>query len=603
MSSPTLISALAEELARHADHCFGLMGNGNAHLIEHLSSRGVPYTAMRHEAGTVAAADAYHRVSGKLAIATTTYGAGFSNTATALAEAAQARIPVLVVVGEAPSSGVRPWDIDQEMFAAALGVRTYTLAPGGIAETVRRAVAHATRASRPAVIAIPYDLVTAPVDEPAPAIAAPPRSAATPQERYDLADPDLLAGLLAATLDSEAAQAAEAGLPVEDPTPSTALDQTVIAAAAAALASAERPLVLAGRGAWASGPGISDELGRLADALGALTATTALARGIFPRAEYDLGVTGGFGQEDAMTILHQADVVLVVGAGLNQFTMRFGELFGEGSTVIRIDRDPVAPPKTLHAIEYSLIQADASAAVRAVTVALAASPRTGPQWRDAVSGLEPGGALRVRDDGLGEHPDGLCADGRLDPRAVAARIGELLPDTSYITTDGGHFIGWSSMFWPVPSPERLIMVGTAYQTIGLGFPTVAGVSAAAPEGTVVLSTGDGGGLMALADLETAIRTAASCAIVVWNDGAYGAEVHLYGVMGLSQQPMLIPDIDFAGLAEVLGGTGVRVRSLADLDRLADWVREGSTGTIVLDCRISRSVVAPYQREIQRVNGL
>src|SRR5690606_14835925 len=91
-----------------ADHSFGLMGNGNAHLIEHLAQVGVPYTAVRHEAGTVAAADAYTRVSGRLAIATTTYGAGFTNTLTALAEAAQARTPMLVVVGDAPSAARAP---------------------------------------------------------------------------------------------------------------------------------------------------------------------------------------------------------------------------------------------------------------------------------------------------------------------------------------------------------------------------------------------------------------------------------------------------------------------------------------------------------------
>ncbi|QIM17489.1 hypothetical protein G7066_10535 [Leucobacter coleopterorum] len=92
-------------------------------------------------------------------------------------------------------------------------------------------------------------------------------------------------------------------------------------------------------------------------------------------------------------------------------------------------------------------------------------------------------------------------------------------------------------------------------------------------------------------------------IVVWNDGAYGAEVHLYGAMGLDETPMLIPDVDFAGMASALGALGITVRSLADLDALEEWVSSGSSGTILLDCRVSRSVVAEYQREIQRVNGV
>src|SRR5690606_2951287 len=108
-------------------------------------------------------------------------------------------------------------------------------------------------------------------------------------------------------------------------------------------------------------------------------------------------------------------------------------------------------------------------------------------WRELVAGLEADGELRRRDTGAG-RPDGLCSDGLLDPRAVASRLAELLPEDRYVTSDGGHFIGWANMFWPVSSPNRMIMVGTAYQTIGTGFSTVAGVAAAAPESTVVLTT-------------------------------------------------------------------------------------------------------------------
>ncbi|SJN08982.1 TPP-requiring enzyme co-localized with fatty acid metabolic genes [Leucobacter sp. 7(1)] len=588
--SATLTHTLATSLARHADHSFGLMGNGNAHLIESLAEAGVSYTAVRHEAGTVAAADAYSRVSGKLAIATTTYGAGFTNTLTALAEAAQARTPMLVVVGDAPSSGPRPWDVDQEMLAAALGVRTHMLTVTNIERTVERAVSYAQRFRRPVVLGIPYDLVTAPAVAP-----AQPESN-VPAGGIDLNDPAVLAALSASVADTAVPAPAT---PRSEPIAGLAAHQ--LEAAVLALLEAERPLILAGRGAHVSGA--AAELGRVADALGALTSSTALARGIFPEQQFDLGITGGFGQIPAMEVLHEADVVLVVGASLNQFTMRFGDLFSAGTTVIRIDSEQVSPPKSNHPITHLLLQGDARATLATMLGALEAAEPHSAGWRTRVAGLEAGGALRVRDTGADANAEGLCADGRLDPRAVAARIGELLPEDRHVTTDGGHFIGWANMYWPVASPERMIMVGTAYQTIGLGFPTVAGVAAAAPGTTAVLSTGDGGGLMALADLETAIRTSPSTVIVVWNDGAYGAEVHLYGVMGLDEGPMLIPDVDFAGVSAALGAQGVQVRTLADLDALGAWTAAGAQGTIVLDCRVSRSVVAEYQREIQRVNGL
>ncbi|MBN9197014.1 MAG: thiamine pyrophosphate-binding protein, partial [Microbacterium sp.] len=172
-------------------------------------------------------------------------------------------------------------------------------------------------------------------------------------------------------------------------------------------------------------------------------------------------------------------------------------------------------------------------------------------------------------------------------------------------SDGGHFVGWANMYWPVASPDRMIMIGTAYQSIGLGFPSVAGAAMARPESTVVLTTGDGGGLMALADLETAVRVAGGRGLaVVWNDGAYAAEINLYGLKGLAEGPMLIPEVDFAGLAAAVGAQGVVVRSIVDLDRLAAWTATPADERpfLLLDCRVSPRVIAPYQQEIIRVNS-
>ncbi len=586
----TLVGALASALVRHADHAFGLMGNGNAHLIDALTKLGMPFSEVRHEVATVASADAYTRITGKLAIATATYGAGYTNTLTALAEAAQARTPLLLVVGDAPSTGLRPWDIDQEMAAAALGVRTYSVGISDVDEIVDRAAAAALRRRGPVVIGIPYDLVTAEVPTPAHSV----------DQGIDLNDPSTMRDLAAATMPADSSPAKTVAATRASNRPATTATSTELTAAVQALVDAQRPVVLAGHGAWLSGA--AEELGAIADQLGAITASTALGRGIFPNQSFDLGITGGFGQEAAMRLIGEADVVLVVGASLNQFTMCFGELLGEGTTVIRVDLDQVSPPKTAHRIDYQLLRGDACAVLSDLLEGITASQHAPGTWREQVLGLEPGGALRALDHGP-ITAGGICADGKLDPRSVASRLADLLPEDRHVTTDGGHFIGWANMFWPVTSPERMIMVGTAYQSIGLGFSTVAGVAAAAPESTVVLSTGDGGGLMAIADLETTIRTAKSCVIVVWNDGAYGAEVHLYGKMGLDEAPMRIPDVNFAGIASALGATGVNVTALADLDALTVWREAGAQGTILLDCRISTSVVAPYQREIQKVNGL
>lgn len=81
---PSVSAHVATTLARHVKHVFGIMGNGNAYFLDAIErDTDAMFTALRHEAGAVVAADAYHRAGGGLAAATTTYGAGFTNTLTA----------------------------------------------------------------------------------------------------------------------------------------------------------------------------------------------------------------------------------------------------------------------------------------------------------------------------------------------------------------------------------------------------------------------------------------------------------------------------------------------------------------------------------------
>ncbi len=553
---PTVSAHVAQALAAHVSHAFGVMGNGNAYLLDalHRTTR-VRYTAVRHEAGAVVAADAYHRAGGGLAAATATYGAGFTNTLTALAESAQAHVPLVLVVGDQPTSGPRPWDVDQIALASAVGVRIYTVGRADAAATTVLAIEQALQSSTPVVLAIPYDVARLDAGE----VPVPPE----PRRNAPLA-----------------------------PAP---FADAAVTELAHALTGAHRPFLLAGRGAHLAGAGAA--LGALADATGAVTASTALGRGLFPRTEFDLGVTGGFGADDAMSLIREADVAVVFGAGLNQFTMRFGELFAPGTRIVQVDTAPTAT----HPHVGAFIRGDARLVAEALVERLRTPAARPSGWRESIDRT----ALTKRE----QSPE-LAPDGRLDPRAAAIRIGELLESSAstrdrVVVSDGGHFIGWANMYWPVAAPDRMLMVGTAYQSIGLGFPSVPGAAMARPDATIVLTTGDGGALMALSDLESAVRVAGGRGLaVVWNDAAYSAEVNLYGLQGLAPEPMLIPEVDFAGLDGAVGAEGVVVRSLADLQRLAEWVRQPAADRpfLLLDLRVSTSVIAPYQREIIRVNS-
>ncbi|MBP3035158.1 thiamine pyrophosphate-binding protein [Arthrobacter sp. zg-ZUI100] len=533
---PNVSDVVAEVCARHTEVVFGLMGNGNAFFTSNLTARGLPYISARHEAGTVAMADAYYRASGKVAVATVTYGAGFTNSLTALTEAAKARTPMVVVVGEAPTTGPRPWDIDQLMVARGLGVLTLTVGTGNAERLAEEAWSTARRERCPVVLSIPYDLSNEP--------AGPQETSAQPQ-----------------------------------PVVRTAPEPAVVEHLATLLNRAKRPLLLAGNGAVISGAGTA--LVELGDKLGALFATSVMARNSLDT-PWDLGIAGGFARMAPLQLMRSADLVLVAGASLNAFQTRYGSLFAEDAVVIQIDE--LAAPTSPRVSTF--VQAD----VRETALALTAAVSAVDGWR--TEHPEVTTSAFAQDQPAEE----FAADGRLNPRAVAQALDTLLPTERTIVQDGGHFCGWIPMYCEAPDPQGLMMVGTAFQSIGLGIPAAVGAAVARPDRTTVLIAGDGGALMALADLESAVRAIPSGVMVVFNDAAYGAEVHQYAARGLDDTAMQIPEVDFSALGIAMGAQGVKVRSLSDLQMLKEWLCAGAEGLFVLDVAVTQTEVADYMRE-------
>lgn len=598
-SEPGVLSvaaAIAAELEQHASDVFSLMGNGNAWFLDAVVRRGtMRLTSVRHETATVAAADAYYRATGRLAVASTTYGPGYTNALTSLAEAAQARIPLVLVVGDQPTTGARPWDIDQSAVSTAVGATTIVVGRDDARAAARRAVEIALTDRRPVVLSIPYDIGHAPLEG-----------------------------------DGERGDALPAAASTAAP-----IDDGQLARVTQALRRAERPLLLAGRGAHLAGAAAA--LRTLADRLGARTASSALGSGIFLPDARHLGIAGGFASDRAAAAIERADVVLVVGASLNQFQTRFGDAFDPAAHVIQVDLEPIATNARVdelvrgdaRIVTEALLSAvsdgggDAAArnAADAASDAAVAGSDAGNAARDAAdpasdaAGAASDAAISSRDaadaawtaagygDVTGVHferepGDGAAPDGRLDPRSLFHALERILPADRLIVQDGGHFIGWGPTHLSVADPSRLLMVGTAFQTIGLGMPSAVGAGVAMPETTLVLISGDGGALMGLADLDSVLRTVRHGVIVLVNDAAYGAEVHQYAVRGVAEEPMLIEQIDFAAIARGMGAAAAVIETLDDLQQLAAWLASGADGVFVADCRVSQHVVAPYMVEIR-----
>ena len=188
----------------------------------------------------------------------------------------------------------------------------------------------------------------------------------------------------------------------------------------------------------------------------------------------------------------------------------------------------------------------------------------------------------------------VAANGRMDPRTLSRALDALLPEDRTVAVDSGHFMGFPPMYLRVPDPQGFVFT-QAFQSIGLGLASGIGAAIARPDRLTVACVGDGGLLMALPELETLARFRLPVLVVVYNDAAYGAEVHHFGPRGVPVELVRFPDTDFAALARAAGAEAITVREEADLDAIAPWLEQRG-GPLLVDAKITPDFCAEWLEE-------
>jgi thiamine pyrophosphate-dependent acetolactate synthase large subunit-like protein len=126
-----------------------------------------------------------------------------------------------------------------------------------------------------------------------------------------------------------------------------------------------------------------------------------------------------------------------------------------------------------------------------------------------------------------------------------------------------------------------------------------GAAVARPDRLTVAALGDGGAFLSLSDFETVARLGLRMLIVIYNDSAYGAEVHHFGPHGHPLDLVQFPDTDFAAIGRAVGLRGATVRRVADLGAVTDWLDSGASPGLVLDAKVVPTVVAEWLEEAFR----
>ncbi|MFD1694255.1 thiamine pyrophosphate-binding protein [Roseibium aestuarii] len=522
--------------------CFALLGDANMNFATRLAEQGCRMIYVRHEHCAAAAAMAHARKAGETGFATVTCGPGLTQLMTALPAAVRARIPLVILAGEAPlKSGWYNQGIDQAPFIKATGSAYHQMHwPARMPEQIRDAFLQAERERRPVVLGVPFDLQAQPWISGAP----------LPRPSREI-------------------------LPKPGPIPPNPAD---LAAAADLVEKASRIVVMAGMGAVEAGA--ADACRRLAETCDALLATTLPARGLFCEDPFNLNVAGGFSSKVARDCFAEADLVIALGCSLTHHNADAGRLWPKAK-VLQIDLDPVAVSQGRPAAQHHL-RCDARLGAESLAASLAKRP---PVWRSSEL------AARIRSTPADDTPFDV-RHGEHDPRDVVALLEAMLPADWQLVNSSGHC---SYFFAQMPSrPYETFLTIREFGAIGNGVSFAMGVATARPDDTVVLFDGDGSLLMHIQELETIRRHGMNILIIVLNDGAYGSEIHKLRAEGLSDEGAVFGRTDLAAIARGFGLQGHRVESLDALpDLIAGFARSG--GAAVLDIPVSDQVVSPVIR--------
>jgi thiamine pyrophosphate-dependent acetolactate synthase large subunit-like protein len=505
---------------------FGVVGSGNFEVTNALRAGGVRFVAARHEGGAATMADAYARISGRVAVLSLHQGCGLTNAITGITEAAKSRTPMIVLTADTPGPAVLSnFRIDQDALGVAVGAlseRTHTAA-SAVADTVR-AYRRAVQERRPVLLNLPLD-VQAQTAAPGPVPSIPGPAAVRPS----------------------AADVAEF---------------------ARLLASASRPVFIAGRGAR----GCRSALVELADACGALLATSAVAHGLFTGEPWSLGISGGFASPVAAELIADADLVVGWGCALNMWTTQHGRLLGPDATLVQVDVEQAALGAH-RPIALGVVGDVTSTAVDVLAAGVRNAGYRTPEVRERLA--------HVRWNDV-QHDD-RSGDGRIDARTLSRELDALLPAERIVSIDSGNFMGYPSAYLSVPD-ENGFCFTQAFQCVGLGLGTAIGAALARPDRLPVLGTGDGGFHMGLSELDTAVRLGLPLVVVVYNDAAYGAEVHHFGDADMTT--VRFPDSDIAAIGRGFGCAGVTVRTVDDLAAVRGWLAGPRLAPLVIDAKIA-----------------
>ncbi len=506
---------------------FGYPGGTVLDIYDALYRDGtIEHVITSHEQGAAHAADGWARVTGKTGVVIATSGPGATNLVTGIATAYMDSVPLVAITGNVGASLLgRDSFQEVDIFGITLPITKHNYIvkdASELAGVVREAFRIANSGRRGPVLI------------------------------------DILKNV----------QSAEAEYEPQKPVPvrRKSVPARALEGAAAALAKAERPVIMAGGGAIASEA--SKEVLALAEKLDAPVVSTLMGLGAFPASHpLFMGMVGMHGTATAARLCMESDCIVALGARFSDRVALNREKFAQGKTVIHIDIDEAEIDKNINATHAVL--GDVKEALSTLIPML--------KERKARPFAEEAKKLRAEERAKDNAPE-------LGHR-VLIEAAKHAPKDVIVVTDVGQHQMWTAQYFPIEKPRTLCTSG-GLGTMGYGLGAAIGAAKATGK-HVILVTGDGCFNMNLNELSTAVTEELPITILLMNNRALGMvrqwQKLFYG--NRFSQTNVRKKTDYVKFAESFGATGLVVEK--DEDIVPALTTAFATKTpVLIDCRIS-----------------
>ena len=527
-----LIRALQDE---GVEYIFGYPGGSALHIYDAIfRQQKIEHILVRHEQAATHMADGYARSTGDPGVVLVTSGPGATNAITGIATAYMDSIPMVVISGQVPSDLIGS-DAFQETDMV------------GISRPVVKHSFMVRDASEiPAVVKKAFYIAT--TGRPGPVVIDVPKDTTDPSATYEYEYPS------------------EVNL--RSYRPAFEGDRNQVNRAVQALLSAKRPVFYVGGGVIQADA--ETPLRQLVKASRGPVASTLMGLGAYPGTdEQSLGMLGMHGTYEANMAMHEADLILALGARFDDRVTNNPDKFSPKATVVHLDVDPASVDKIISS-DIALI-GDAQWVLNTLWEV----------YQDQESQRDEATRQKQRQDldqwwqRLGEWRSAHGLNHNLEPRKDQSILPQLAVQTLYrvtkgeafVTSDVGQHQMFAAQYYHFDEPRRWINSG-GLGTMGFGLPSAMGVQMGNPEAVVACVTGEGSFMMNMQELSTCLQYGLPIKIINLNNQALGMvkqwqDMQYGGRHSQSTYSDSLPD--FKTLAEAFGHVGIRVSEAMELD--------------------------------------